>query len=57
MFGKVIFSIAFILANNAVMPECIEYEIDKPDTYIARQTNIKQITMEDIYGTYKEVNR
>jgi len=53
MIGKIIFSIAFLLANEAVMPECIEYEAEKDDLYIQRQTNIKQITMEDIYGTFK----
>jgi len=50
MFGKIIFSIVFLLANEALLPECIEYEAEKSDMYIQRCSNIEQISMEDLYG-------
>ena len=53
MLKTLVLSVTLLGMNEALLPECIEYEIEKNDLYIQRQVNIKQITMEDIYGSKK----
>ena len=54
MIRTIILCTTLLGLNEALLPECIEYEVEKNDLYIQRQTNMQQITMEDIYGVDKE---
>ena len=49
MIKTIILCTTLLGMNEALLPECIEYEAEKNDTYLQRQVNIKQITMEELY--------
>jgi len=50
MIKTIILCTTLLGMNEALLPECIEYEAEKSDMYIQRCSNIEQIRMEDLYG-------
>ena len=50
MIRTIILCTTLLGMNEALLPECIEYEAEKNDMYLQRCSNIEQISMEDLYG-------